>query len=263
MKNTIKMLMTSTVILGGFGSTVAIADQATELNSSSSIMFEALINAEGTKPVDPTDPEQELPEGGGENGEKPGEENTASGPLRIDYASNFNFGKQKISSKQETYLSNLSIKNQEQNYLPNFVQVTDNRGLHDGWKLSVVASELKDEKGHSLKGSIIDLSNISANHSVFKNDLTIDKSNEVSLDGKTPTVIVEDAHGSGTNNHGEGTWAIAFGEKATESQDDDVTLTVPKEVGVLANASTNYQSVLTWSVEPATVSNTKAMLPSI
>ena len=65
MKNTIKMLMTSTVILGGFGSTVAIADQATELNSTSSIKFEAPINEEGTKPVDPTDPEQELPEGGG------------------------------------------------------------------------------------------------------------------------------------------------------------------------------------------------------
>ena len=65
------------------------------------------------KPIDPTDPE----------GPNPG----TQGPLSIDYASSFDFGKNRISNKDQVYFARAQQYQENQKETPNFVQISDNR----------------------------------------------------------------------------------------------------------------------------------------
>ncbi|MFS7404398.1 WxL domain-containing protein [Carnobacterium maltaromaticum] len=75
------------------------------------------------EPIDPTNPVGEP---------NPG----TSGPLTLDYASSWDFGQVKISSKDEKYYPNMISLKDGRSVLP-YVQVSDFRGTNSGWSLFV------------------------------------------------------------------------------------------------------------------------------
>ena len=97
------------------------------------------------------------------------------GPLSIDYASNFNFGTQEITSADKTYFAAATTLT-DKTTRPNWVQVTDNRGTLAGWSLSLQASEFTNGKtgtGSVLSGATLKLEN---GHIVSASDAAADQS---------------------------------------------------------------------------------------
>ena len=97
---------------------------AAEYTSNGAIIFET--DNDLTKPVDPTDPEKPVDpvDPTDPMGPNPG----TAGPLSIDFASSFQFGNQKITSETMDYYAKLQEFTSSLAG-PNYVQVTDKRGL--------------------------------------------------------------------------------------------------------------------------------------
>ncbi|CAM3372653.1 WxL domain-containing protein [Vagococcus fessus] len=168
-----KVLLSSVVLLSVVAaSNVALAadgDHGGEYTSQGAITFTP--NEGQTDPEDPNKPgEPVIPEidpnfPGGPN---PG----TNGPLSIDFASSFYFGKQEITTTHKTYDTNIQeyvkkIWDKEKGEWvedpagtltegPNYVQVTDNRGTEAGWTLKVKqAKQFTSKENHVLKGATV------------------------------------------------------------------------------------------------------------
>ncbi|MBG5844585.1 WxL domain-containing protein, partial [Pseudomonas aeruginosa] len=112
------------------------AAQVASIQSNADITF-ALDNTV-TPPVNPTNPSQPVTP----NPADPHQPGTA-GPLSIDYVSNIHFGSKQIQAGTAIYSAQLDqVQNSTGDLIsvPNYVQVTDKRGLNLGWKLSVKQS---------------------------------------------------------------------------------------------------------------------------
>jgi hypothetical protein len=89
-----------------------------------------------TLPIDPEYPDPEKPVrpiGPGKEDPAPG----TVGPLSIDFASSFDFGVNEIVNTDATYFARAQHFKDSTVIKPNYVQVTDTRGLHSGWSLRV------------------------------------------------------------------------------------------------------------------------------
>lgn len=129
------------------------AVQAAEEETASSWESEAKVTFEGndgtvTPPVDPTDPDIQPPPIDPVDPTNPGTGN--EGPLSIDMVSNLNFESVKIKGTVATYYA--------KNTNP-YVQVTDKRGVVDGWRLTAQMSSFHTEDGSELKGAELSLLN--------------------------------------------------------------------------------------------------------
>ena len=199
------------------------------------------------KPIDPTDPE---------NPDKPAEPGT-DGPLSIDFASSFDFGANKITSKDEIYYARAQRFNGYDNR-PNYVQVTDKRGTNAGWVLKVKQDkqfESDSTVNKELTGAAVTLSNSKVN------GLTVTerpKASDVTLTPGEDQLIMSAEVGAGA-----GTWLDYWGdvEKMTEKDEDgkDVVVDVTKSVtlsvpGKTAKNAKEYRTSFTWSLSdvPAT-----------
>lgn len=163
----IQLLFYSAVLAGGlFFSVAAYADGGSYV-SNGQVEFETSDDptdpvdpenpGEPVNPVDPTDP----------NGPNPG----TQGPLSIDFASSLDFGKQMITSKNQVYkvapqkyLKQISVdQNGDPVYDttpaegPNYVQITDNRGLESGWTLQLTQTAQFKNGTNELTGAQIHL----------------------------------------------------------------------------------------------------------
>lgn len=221
-------LLLSTVALGGLS-----ADAAT-YSSNGIVNFET--DDLPTPPVDPVDPDPDKPvdpvDPTDPTGPKPG----TPGPLSIDYASSFDFGTQKISTKTHTYYAALqTYKNTSAG--PNYVQVTDKTGVYSGWDLTVKQEEQFKKGTTELTGAAMKLDKIKA------------KSISGSTAPTTSTKLditpgAEHNVASANAGEGKGTWAFHFGENAKDAA-DAVSLTVPGT----ANAEVGkYATSLTWKL---------------
>src|SRR5699024_9530365 len=107
-------------------------------------------------PVNPDDPTKPVTP---DDNVTPG----TAGPLSIDFASNFYFGEQEISTEDKVYYSASQSFNGG-TAGPNYVQVTDRRGTLEGWKLSVKQqAQFKTAEDDQLVGAAITLKNASVN----------------------------------------------------------------------------------------------------
>lgn len=205
-----------------------------------------------TPPVDPTDPTNPVtpvdPPGPG-----------TTGPLSIDFASNLDFGEQKISTVTETYNAKptqVTTADGDVEDRPNYVQVTDKRGGQKGWNLTVKQSGQFATKGNDdvadgieLSGAQITLNNGTAVKSAAS-EATIPSTvnNNIVLDaedGATSVVMAANA------DEGGGTWISRFGDEDTMT--DSVELKVPG--GSLKEAAT-YNTELVWVIEAAPTNET-------
>ena len=106
MKKTV-LLTSATILLGvGFQAINASAAETfpKEYNTEGTITFEAGDN-EITPPVDPENPDPEKPVKPIDPTDPEGPNPGTQGPLSIDYASSFDFGKNRISNKDQVYFA--------------------------------------------------------------------------------------------------------------------------------------------------------------
>ncbi|MFH7833128.1 WxL domain-containing protein [Bacillus luti] len=238
------------------GGTSVFAEEAGKMNSLTDVTFTE--NAEVTKPINPIDPDEEVTTTGNpddpkdpkdpknpddpENPEDNNHEVGTQGPLSIDYVSNFHFGKHNISGSNQVYYAKLdTVKAKGGNKeVPNFVQVTDNRGTNKGWKLTVKQNDQFKAGTEELTGAELKLSNPFVNSATDKKYAPAAKEVTLNPDGSTQEVAIAEA------GKGMGTWTTAYGQDI-EQGSNSVSLSVPGTTAKVKD--TKYKTSLTWSLE--------------
>lgn len=208
--------------------------------SNGVIKFEP--SKEETKPVDPTNPEKPIdPIDPTNPDEKPNP--GTPGPLSIDFASSLDFGIQKISSNDEVYMAAPQKASAEDGTrdVPNYVQVTDNRGSLAGWQLQVQQMEQFKSEDNKLTGATITFDNseiVSASESAkaeTNGRFTLDSENKSLSNVMTAK-----------KDTGAGTTLNVFGN--TESMTKSISLAVP---GKTTKYATEYRTVFNWVLTDA------------
>lgn len=222
------------VIFSVGAQSVWAAPDGGEYNSKGSITFET--STDPTDPVDPTDPTDPV-----EPVDPP--EPGTPGPLSIDFASSFYFGTQKITSVDETYNATAQkvIKGGVEVEVPNYVQVTDNRGGEKGWSLSVKQEDeftSTTDSANTLEGSKIVISNIEA-VTASESSPPSDVESSIILDGEGATENVMAAKAG----EGAGTHLARFGDADTKAT--SVSLEVP---GSIVKYAETYETALVWTL---------------
>ncbi|EUJ23622.1 WxL domain-containing protein [Listeria grandensis] len=228
------MITVATFVGTGTGTIASAADGGT-LGSKADVNF--IPNDTVTNPVDPTDP------GNPEVVEPVDPDHPAgtAGPLSIDYISNIHFGEQKISGNNEVYSAQLDqIKVGEAGTvkdIPNYVQITDNRGSNAGWHLTVKQDGQFINGASELTGAVLKFENPSLN-SASESDSPVATGFSLDPAGTSSDVM------SAEENQGMGTWVEMFGADETEAA-ESITLSVPGKTSKVAG---KYEATLTWEL---------------
>lgn len=188
------------------------------------------------------------------------------GPLTIDYVSNFRFGQQKISGNNNKYFANpVTIYETEADrvaetnpvIVPNYIQVSDNRGTNVGWTLKVQQTKAftvngqdvaaNDNTGLALNGAKLSIKNLNA----FKRDSNQGILPNVFATGKQVTVANGESavlFASAQKDQGTGSMAILAGNvKGTDTASQSVELAVPGHIK--KQKEKTYKAELTWILE--------------
>ena len=197
---------------------------------------------------------------------------TNRGPLVIDYISDYHFNIEKMSGNNAVYYAKPAVvygsqadvadPNDLKNPItvPNYVQVTDDRGTNAGWSLKVqqtadftvngqpVADGVDD--GSALRKTTLKINNINAfkrnnNAGVLPSGVKEGSSIELSKTGpEAPIMIAKEGEGTGSI-------AVLAGnvKTANPTADKSIELFVPGEIKKQRNVT--YQATLTWNLEDA------------
>ncbi|AMB97013.1 WxL domain-containing protein [Aerococcus urinaeequi] len=172
--------------------------------------------------VNPDNPDGEPLENPNTDGEVSGE----FGPLTLDYVSNFDFGSQILSSKNESYVAT-------NNRTP-FAQVTDVRGTGAGWRLVATLNGFTQEDETSLEGSTISLSN--------GNVVTTSDTNSVPAPAVTSEITLTTGESSDVTvaelTEGRGTWLTVW------DNNQNVVLNVPAASATVGQ----HTGTITWTL---------------
>lgn len=245
-----KLLLGALLGVGTAGAAVTTAHAAETQSYTSHGKIEMIKNDGTTDPgvIDPTDPGTVDPT----DPTNPG----TGGPLSIDYVSNFNFGKQKMSGNNETYNSELVAVTTvdpvagTKKDVANFLQVSDNRGSVTGWKLSVKQAKAftSEVTNKTLDGTTITLSNPEVrnadNNAAKPAPSTLVNGVDISANSGDKLVM------QAKDGEGAGTWAEAFGNatKDAEKAKSSVKLAIPGDSKKVAE---KYSSDITWTLTDA------------
>ena len=203
-------------------------------NTTGNVSFK--VDTTAVNPVDPTNPDVQLTP---TNPIKP-----TSGPLSIDYASNFNFEEQKISAKDQIYYATFDKVKDAQGKdttKPNWVQVTDKRGSNAGWKLQVKQNgqfaTSQNNVSKELRGAKMIIKN-GAPATTSDNQAETPTSNaNIEL---TPDVAQDVM--TANKDQGMGTWVSSFGNAETGGK--SISLSVPGKSEKIKDAK--YTTEITW-----------------
>lgn len=229
--------LAATVLLGmiGSGSVMAQAAEYEEANKVTTEGTITILENDSTDPVipDPEDPDKPI------DPEEP--VNPNPGLLRINYVSNFDFGKIKNVSNeivQEASLDKVWSGNNEEGRVP-FVATEDRRGSdRKGWELRVSQpAQLQDESGHELKGATITLNGLRYANS--SETVPVANQNQIVLGAEAQTLATADA------TQGAGAWTLALGQSDGQGQTDGVVLRVP--ANTIKN-NTAYSTSVVWEL---------------
>lgn len=254
MKKYKKLISLSAVALIGITvmqSTQAQAEEKTR-DTDGVVKFKAGGDEGPIDPVDPEEPEKPVKPIDPIDPEKPIDPGTA-GPLSLDYASSWNFGEQKITTKDKTYYANTQkvtdpAVGPDPYEVANYVQVTDLRGTLAGWSLSVKQNgQFKTEDGATLEGAQLQL-----------NNGTHESASASAAPGTVQNTITLAADGNGSaanimaaaSQQGGGTHILRFGSNDGATPEEStmakgIQLTVPGRTEKLAQ---QYATKLTWTL---------------
>ena len=257
MKNTIKLMTTILLASSAMAPVVLAADtEGGTLTSTGKVTFKPN-TGEGsvTPPAKPEEPGQPVFPW---DPNKPGTPNPGGqGPLSIDFASSFDFGEQEIVSKDMDYKAKAQLASDTElpegevptQEVPNFVQITDNRGTEAGWKLTVKQDEqfkATKKANKDLTGAVITLGNAN----FYTHSESAAAVGESSLDltpGETVTVM------AATVNTGAGTQFVQWGTEEGKDAATSVNLFVP---GSTTKYTDVYNTTLTWELSDS-IENTE------
>ncbi|MCI1904270.1 MAG: WxL domain-containing protein [Enterococcaceae bacterium] len=242
MKKFVFLTAAATLATMAITTTQAFADQTGGVYTTDGVI-EFTPSKKRAETVDPQDPSRPVKPIDPENPTKPITPGT-QGPLSIDFASNFYFGKQEITSETKTYNAAaqkyLDSAGKEQTG-PNFVQVSDNRGTETGWKLL-----LKQEKqftstnGKELIGAQVSL----------ENGRVVTNSKSKAPAGETAITVAVGADQKVMNaktGSGAGTYLLDWGNDEKDGA-TSVHLTVP---GSTTKYAEKYSTTFTWKLTDA------------
>lgn len=280
MKNTTKFTLLSALVLSGLGSlatTTCAAEETAVRSTDAQVKFAP--SDDPTDPVDPTDPTNLIDPIDPTDPTKPVDPGT-DGPLRLDYVSNFDFGIQKISSTDQTYQAKAQMvktKGGSMKAVPNYAQITDNRGTLEGWSLSVKQNGqfISETSKKSLTGATINITNASLSTGSESPASIILPNLTLNAEGASQIVMgVKTGEGAGTfvyqmgkvenlkenidavKDESTGSKDAAGKDKAdTRIESSDVTLKVP---GGTQKMSEKYATTLTWTLADAPANDASA-----
>lgn len=251
---TIQLLKKTTIALAllsvGVSNTTALAADGGVYESNGSVEF--VPSTEVTGPIDPENPEAPGPivpiDPTNPDGPNPG----TPGPLSIDFASSFDFGKNSITNLDKVYYAAAQGFSEgiEGEFRGNYVQITDNRGTNAGWTLrlkqegqfsSDTATKFKELTGSQISiADSVAVSNSIGVPSPKVENITLDP------DGAS-SIIMSAEEGSGV-----GTWVDYFGaseemeiEGELVQKNKAVTLAIP---GSTPKEAVIYTTKLTWTL---------------
>ncbi|MGO3373327.1 putative conserved exported hypothetical protein [Brochothrix thermosphacta] len=224
-----KRIASSLVVLIGLPlmTIPSVSANETTVSAPSEMIIRFLPGSTGpTAPINPINP-GEKPKPDPIDPTNPG--TGQSGTLTIDFLSNFKFGEQALG-KKEYYAVNENP----------YMQVTDKRGLSNGWVLTAAVSPFESADGRSqLTGA----------------ELTLGKGNVKSLAGNISSAPIAQAvtfknNDSFTvmkagNGGSRGTWINVLNGKA--GSNEKIKLTVPAG----AKANVDYSAVMKWQLADA------------
>ncbi|COI86045.1 Uncharacterised protein [Streptococcus pneumoniae] len=209
-------------------------------------------NPDPNKPLDPKDPDGNDP--------KPG----TAGPLSLDFASSFDFGKQEITSVDKTYNASAQMigTGKDAKYVPDYTQITDNRGTFAGWTLSVKETDsFHTSSNVELKATQIKFADLNhATTNTLKTDVTMPSAGfTLNPAGASVNIMSGAKAADGKTNGTSGTHIIRFGndnslktddtqangEKRANTVDPSVTLAVPGSSDKMAQ---KYTTTLQWTL---------------
>ena len=212
------------------GNTNSYADVTFTINDNSTVTPVDPGNPE--TPITPVDPHQ------------PG----TSGPLSIDYVSNLHFGSYVASGSDQVYYAQLDefkkTTDGTEIKVPNFVQVTDNRGTNAGWNLTVSQNGQfsANEGANVLTGAQLKLSNPMVNST--NSMIYAPVASNVTLD---PSGAAQDVVNASAGK-GMGTWTTSYGSDLTQGA-KSVSLSVPGSTAKVQDSQ--YTTSLTWTLTDA------------
>ncbi|MBC1604284.1 WxL domain-containing protein [Listeria rocourtiae] len=238
----VSTIMASSLVIGGISATAATAGSMDSITDATFTQDKTV-----TTPLDPTDPNTPVTPVDPTDPIDPHAPGT-SGPLSIDYVSNFHFGSNVISPLSKTYYAKLDkVKVASSGNIisvPNFVQVTDKRGTNVGWKLTVKQNgqfKTQDAAPQTLNNA--ELSIVAGTPKSLTDAAYAPTTSIATLD---PTGAASSDIAVAAADKGMGTWAIAFGGDATTAA-TAVSLKVP--MGTAKVADVPYKTTLTWNLE--------------
>lgn len=249
----------STVLLAS-GMVSFIDAQAAEKENGSELGYERALKSDSnvnfipstgtTDPIDPTNPtnpnpEKPVPPKGG-----------TDGPLSIDFASDFEFGTQEITTEDMVYKAKPQAYEDSEKITPNFVQITDKRGSNAGWSLNLKqdyqfkndSTQNKEIEGAELRFSAGELVTNGKGVKPTTHEAKLD-----AVNGSYSKIM------TAKPTEGSGTWLSSFGgqelvdeevtnengEVVTEKRDAGVTLSIP---GNTQTDAVEYETTLTWQL---------------
>ncbi|WP_375179748.1 WxL domain-containing protein [Enterococcus rotai] len=208
------------------------------LGNRSNAEISYIENTDITPPMDPTQPDKSteiispipVPPG-------------TSGPLSVDFAPHVIFGEHDGSQKNDVYYAKLTRikKNTDgsEEEVPNFLQLTDNRGKNAGWRLTVKQNGQLKNSTHSLKGAQMSLKNITLLSPNNREKPIVVKDVQLDPESDEPVEVSR-----ATETTGKGTWQVMFGKDNEESK-TSIQVSVP---GTTEKKKGNYSTSLTWEL---------------
>ncbi|MGX7419394.1 WxL domain-containing protein [Carnobacterium gallinarum] len=165
------------------------------------------------------------------------------GELTIDYISNIKFGKHQIANKDMVYqakLTKVTTSDGVEEEVPNYVQVTDDRGSLAGWSLKVKQNDAFKSGAATLTNTTLTFKNGIAKSSNTSDVIYAPISTETVLTPSGDNQLIVDAKA----NQGMGTWRTRFGDNNAEGV-ESIELMVPWNS---AKTEGTYKTSLTWEL---------------
>ncbi|MDA9471377.1 WxL domain-containing protein [Enterococcus sp. 5H] len=221
----------------------ASAEDGGSIESNAYVSIEKNDGSEIEKPVNPvnpTKPVKPVPEIDGEENPHPP---STKGPLSINYVSNLRFGSQKAQGNDAVYqVKPDQVMDDEENVIevPNYIQITDNRGTNVGWRLTVKQNGAFKNGSNDLAGTELVFTNpvLSAKSGKTETAPIAASTFTLTADGQEALVMNAEA------DHGMGTWVDRFGETSNQSK-SSIQLKIPGDSKKVAGL---YKTSLVWTL---------------
>lgn len=217
-------------------------ETALPVDTSKTVKY-VLKKNERSKVVDPSDGTTPfVPKDSNGNDAK---QNTTTEDLRIQYVSDFDFGKHSQSMDEVNTLAaaDRGIRQNESTAkdVVSFISVIDDRAVQSNWTLNVSASPFRNNAGQTLSGATIQLSGL--NYKSPASDKPVAETGIKDISSGTTRISYANKKLSLKS------WSLSFGELTNNKESSGAKLIVPantpKDVG-------QYQSTINWNLVTGT-----------